>query len=145
MNIFFDMDYTLIGGIDGSVRPNVLEVMEKLNQDGHKLYVWSGVGIRWRDVKRLGIEHLIIDCYLKPMSNYFENMKKMELPEEPDLVIDDFPMVASGIGGMCVPAYNTEDKEDQIMDRLYVAITEYSKTGHSVDPMYRAKGSWRNT
>ena len=112
MNLFFDMDYTLIGGIDGAPRPQVLEVMEQLKADGHELYVWSGVGIRWRDCKRLGIEHLINDCYLKPMSNYYEGMKKLELPAEPDVVIDDFPMVVSAFGGFCMPAYNIEDPDE---------------------------------
>ena len=143
MNIFFDMDYTLIGGIDGAPRPNVLDVMERLKTDGHDLYVWSGVGIRWRDVKRLGIEHLITDCYMKPMSNYYEGMKKMELQAEPDIVVDDFPIVVSAFGGLCIPAYNVEDDEDRVMERVYNAITDYGKTGRTEDAMYRPKGSWR--
>ena len=139
MNIFFDMDYTLIGGIDGSPRPNVVEVMERLKTDGHELYVWSGVGIRWRDVKRLGIEHVINDCYVKPLSNYYQSMKKMELPAEPDIVVDDFPMVASAFGGLCIPAYNVQDEEDRVMERVYNALTDYDTRGHSDDAMYRPK------
>ena len=39
MNIFFDMDYTLLG-LDGSLRPNSREVMQRLNPNPPK----EGVG-----------------------------------------------------------------------------------------------------
>ncbi len=42
MNIFFDMDYTLLA-VDGSLRPKVREVLQRLKDDGHQLYVWSAM------------------------------------------------------------------------------------------------------
>ena len=139
MNIFFDMDYTLIGGMDGALRPGVREVMERLKTDGHNLYVWSGVGIRWREVKQLNIEHLVTDCFMKPMTNYYQAMKEMNLPVEPDIVVDDFPLVASAFGGICIPAYNYENPGDRVMERVYDVINEYMKNGHSQDSIFRPK------
>ena len=42
MNIYFDVDYTLIA-MDGSLRPGTTEVFESLLEDGHFIYIWSGV------------------------------------------------------------------------------------------------------
>ena len=139
MNIFFDMDYTLIGGLDGKERPGVQDVMERLKADGHELYVWSGNGIRWPEVKRLGIEHLVTDCFKKPMYNYYQAMKAMELPAEPDLVVDDFPVVAEAFGGICIPYYDFHNPEDRQMERVYNVISEYAKHGHSSDTIFRTK------
>ena len=62
MNIFFDMDYTLLA-VDGSLRPRAREVMQRLKDEGHSLYVWSGNGIRWREVRKHGLESLVSDCF----------------------------------------------------------------------------------
>ena len=139
MNIFFDMDYTLIGGMDGALRPGVKDVMERLKADGHGLYVWSGVGLRWGDVQHLGIKHLITDCFVKPMTNYYRAMKEMKLPVEPDFVVDDFPVVADAFGGISIPAFNFHNPEDRVMERVYNVINEYVKNGHSSDTIFRVK------
>ena len=139
MNIFFDVDYTLIGGMDGAPRPLVREVLERLKGDGHDIYIWSGVGLRWKEVNQLGITHVVSDCFVKPMSNYYQAMKAMSLPVEPEIVVDDFPVVASAFGGVSIPAYNFENLDDRVMERVYEVISEYSSTGHSTDPIFRPK------
>ena len=139
MNIFFDVDYTLIGGMDRAPRPLVKEVLERLKGDGHDIYIWSGVGLRWKEVNQLEIAHVVRDCFVKPMSNYYQAMKAMNLPAEPEIVVDDFPVVASAFGGISIPAYNFENPDDRVMERVYEVISEYSSTGHSADPIFRTK------
>ena len=43
LNVFFDVDYTLIMA-DGRLRNHTEEVFVRLKEAGHGLYVWSGVG-----------------------------------------------------------------------------------------------------
>ena len=51
MNIFFDVDYTILG-LDDSLRPGTKETFRKLIDDGHSIYIWSGVGLRWEVVRK---------------------------------------------------------------------------------------------
>ena len=44
LNVFFDVDNTLIMW-DGVVRNHIREVFEALKENGHEIYIWSGVGI----------------------------------------------------------------------------------------------------
>ena len=46
------MDYTLIG-LTGTLRPLVTETFEQLIDDGHTLYIWSGLGNRSSEVEKL--------------------------------------------------------------------------------------------
>ena len=43
MNIFFDVDYTILG-LDNSLRPETKEVFQRLVDEGHLVYIWSGRG-----------------------------------------------------------------------------------------------------
>ena len=138
MNIFFDMDYTLLG-VDGTLRPGAREVMQRLKEDGHTLYVWSGNGIRWLEVRRHGLESLVSDCFLKPLDNIANAVEQMELPVKPDLVIDDYLEVPAALGGIWVRPYYFPNSSDNEMERVYRIITEYMKNGHSEDSRFRPK------
>ena len=122
MNIFFDTDYTWLG-LDDSVRPGTREVMERLIQDGHKIYVWSGVGIRWRDLERHGLTELITDCFVKPLDNFIEAIDDLRLPVIPDIVLDDFPEVPSGLSGIWIRPYFYYNPTDTEMERIYQLIS----------------------
>ena len=67
MNIYFDVDYTLIA-MDGSLRPGTTEVFESLLEDGHFIYIWSGVGMRTKDMERLDLMDLISGIFVKPIT-----------------------------------------------------------------------------
>ena len=54
MNIFFDMDYTILSAT-GRLRPRVVETFNQLREDGHSLYIWSGIGVRVAEVRNLGL------------------------------------------------------------------------------------------
>ena len=138
MNIFFDMDYTLLG-VEDTLRPRAREVMQRLKDDGHTLYVWSGNGIRWPEVRRHGLEPLVSDCFNKPLYNIAATVEKMELPVKPDLVIDDYLDVPAALGGIWVKPYYFNDSSDDEMEDVYRIITEYVRNGHSEDSRFRAK------
>ena len=53
MNIFFDVDYTLMA-MDGTLRPHTKDIFKQLIIDRHKIFICSGVGDRTRDVNRHG-------------------------------------------------------------------------------------------
>ena len=51
LSIFFDCDFTLTG-IHGGLRPYVREVFERLNTEGHHVYIWSGVRVASPDLRK---------------------------------------------------------------------------------------------
>ena len=136
MNIFFDMDYTLLG-LDNTLRPNTREVMQRLIDDGHTLYVWSGVGIRWPEVRTHKLEPFITDCFRKPIMNYVEATKRANLPVKPDIVIDDYPEVPTALGGIFVRPYFYHSTTDNEMERVYTIIQDCVRDGYSNDENYR--------
>ena len=69
MNIFFDMDYTIISST-GTLRPNAKLVLERLDADGHKIYIWSGLGARHQEIQNLELNSLVTDVLEKPTHDY---------------------------------------------------------------------------
>ena len=125
MNIFFDMDYTILSAT-GRLRPNVVETFNQLREDGHSLYIWSGIGVRVAEVRDLGLLPLVQGVYEKPVQDYQRMLAGMlrrgELPTPPDFVVDDYPEVVSALGGVSVRPYVNDDPEDREMARVYDAI-----------------------
>ena len=125
MNIFFDMDYTILSAT-GRLRPRVVETFNQLREDGHSLYIWSGIGVRVAEVRNLGLLPLVQGVYEKPVQDYQRMLAGMlrrgELPTSPDLVVDDYPEVVSALGGVSVRPYVNDDPEDREMARVYEAI-----------------------
>ena len=83
MNIFFDVDETLIA-YDGSLRPGSRSVFERLVSDGHHVYVWSGRGIRTSEVHRTGLGDLVSGIYQKPLSDFKAGLARCGIPVLPD-------------------------------------------------------------
>ena len=127
MNIFFDMDYTILSAT-GGLRPRVVETFNQLREDGHSLYIWSGMGVREAEVRNLGLLPLVKGVYEKPVQDYQRMLVGMlrrgELPASPDLVVDDYPEVVSALGGVSVRPYVNDDPEDREMARVYEAILQ---------------------
>ena len=125
MNIFFDMDYTILSAT-GRLRPRVVETFNQLREDGHSLYIWSGMGVRVAEVRNLGLLPLVQGVYEKPVQDYQRMLVGMlrrgELPASPDFVVDDYPEVVSALGGVSVRPYVNDDPEDVEMARVYDAI-----------------------
>ncbi len=139
LNVFFDVDYTILG-LDDSVRPGTRDVFQRLIADGHKIYIWSGVGIRWPDIRRVKLDDLIVNCYVKPLRDYAESLASHGVPFVPDFVIDDYPEVPSAFGGMWILPYYSAAFGDAEMEKVYRVITEFATTGTSTEKQFRRRG-----
>lgn len=143
MNIFFDMDYTLLGG-DWSLRPGTHEVLQRLVDDHHRIYIWSGVGTRWDEVRMHNLTHLVTDCFKKPWFPWGLPPPKLVVPILPDFVIDDNIEVVSVLGGICVSPYWSKYwlkmQPDHEMQFVYEAIREYVETGGASHPGFIPPG-----
>ncbi len=128
VNIFFDCDYTIISW-NGRLRPGVREVFDRLKGDGHTIYVWSGAGIRWHEVRLHGLAPYVTECFHKPLYNYRERMEGMGVNPQPDFVVDDYPDIVKALGGIRVRPYVYERLSDTDMETVYQIVTSLSGNG----------------
>ena len=134
MNIFFDVDYTLITW-DVKLRPGVHEVFERLRADGHTIYLWSGVGPRWEIVKRFELSEHVTDCFWKPLYNHHARMEELGVTVMPDFVIDDHAEIIEAFVGTRIAEPRMPLDQDQEMWRVYDTIAAFVAKGSSVDPV----------
>ena len=112
-----------------SLRPHVLDVFKKIADEGHEIFIWSGVGERWEVVERHGLKPFIQTCYVKPLSNYRDLLSACGVPFVPDLCIDDYPGVVDAFGGTLVKPHYAPDHNDREMLRVYDEIRKAPSTG----------------
>lgn len=124
MNIFFDVDYTLITW-DVKLRPGVHEVFTRLREEGHTLYLWSGLGPRWEVVKRFELHEHVIDCFWKPLYNHRERLSELGITVVPDYVIDDHPEVVEAFVGTVIAPPAMPLDWDKEMWRVYDEIQSF--------------------
>ena len=74
LNVFFDVDYTLIMA-DGQLRNHTEEVFIRLTEAGHSIYIWSGVGIRRFDMRLHGLDGYVADYFVKPLFRHRERLE----------------------------------------------------------------------
>lgn len=144
MNIFFDIDYTILEIDNGTLRPGVKRTFEQLRADGHTLFIWSGVGARTEEVKALGLYELVSGVFAKPWEKYEQTVDDMlssgEIPVRPDLVVDDTAALVRALGGIVVSQYGSlSPASDREMDRVYRIVHELTSQGATIDPAYRAR------
>jgi hypothetical protein len=140
MKIFFDVDYTILG-LDDTLRPGTVETFQKLNDDGHKIYIWSGMGERWEVIEKHQLGPYICGVYEKPTHHFHERLAELKVPFEPEFVIDDYPEIVAAFGGVWVPPYFFARSVDQQMERIYHIICDFARQGTSDDRQFRAKGT----
>ena len=124
MNVFFDVDYTLISDY-GDLRPWVREVFQQLRLDGHVIYVWSGVGIRWPVVQRHGLTPFVANCYQKPLEDHHARLKGLGVDVPPDFCVDDYQEIIDAFGGAVVRPYYWRNTLDYEMHRIYALVSSY--------------------
>jgi len=128
VNIFFDVDGTIIGANDGSLRPGVHEVFARLREDGHAIYIWSGVGLRWHDIDRHNLRPMIETCFQKPIFSHHRRLSVLAVTVRPDFVVDDHAEIVEAFGGVTIEPLYYFDPDDREMERVYAAIMEWA--GH---------------
>ncbi len=127
MRIFFDVDDTLITW-DVRLRPGVVEVFERLREDGHDLYLWSGYGPRWEIVRRFDLHDHVIDCFWKPLYDHHQRLPELGVPFVPDFVVDDHPEIISVFTGVQIREPRMPLETDQEMWRIYDEIAAFART-----------------
>lgn len=140
MKIFFDVDYTILG-LDDTLRPGTVETFQKILDDGHEIFIWSGMGERWEVIEKHDLHRFVSGVYEKPTHHYHERLPELKIPFEPEFVIDDYPEIVAAFGGVWVPPYFFSRSVDHEMDRIYQIICDFQETGDSEDRQYRAKGT----
>jgi hypothetical protein len=132
VNVFFDIDYTILG-MDGSLRPGTAEVFEQLVARGHDVYVWSGMGVRWEEVRRSGLEPFVKGVYRKPLTDYRAGLDICGVPVIPDFVIDDYPEIVRVFGGVFIKEYLSRHQPDEEMYAVLAQIDAHH--ARSADPL----------
>ena len=130
LNIYFDCDYTILA-MDGSLRPRTREVFSNLIEDEHKVFIWSGVGLRTKDMERLNLMDLISGIFVKPIAEFEDGLDRFSVSPRPDFVIDDHREIVEFFGGVHIEPYYFRASEDVQMDDLYQCIADFSQTGNS--------------
>ena len=125
MNIFFDVDYTLITW-DVKLRPGVREVFEKLRNEGHVIYLWSGVGPRWEVVRRFDLGDLVADCFWKPLYDHHARMAELGVTVRPDYVIDDHQEIVDAFVGTTINEPAMPLNTDRELWRVYEEIQAFA-------------------
>ena len=130
LNVFFDVDNTLIMW-DGVVRNHIREVFEALKENGHEIYIWSGVGIREWDMKRNNLDSYVTDYFVKPLEQHHAQLEALGVPMVPDFVIDDHRSVVDAFGG-----YHISDEagpDDREMLEVLARINAFALLDHDPD------------
>ncbi len=130
MNIFFDVDYTILG-VDGSLRPGTRDVFRRLVADGHALFVWSGVGVRTAEVQEHDLQEFVSGLFQKPLQEFEAGLRTFGVAVRPDFVIDDYPEIVGAFGGVVVRPYYFPTANDREMERVYRIATEYARNGYA--------------
>lgn len=120
MKIFFDVDFTLVG-IDGRLRPGVRDVFQKLKDDDHEIYLWSGMRNPWDAVNFYQLGAFVSGCFLKPLVDHQNHLLDLNIPT-PDFCVDDNKEIIDVFGGYCVPPYIYVEYPDYHMWRVYDAV-----------------------
>ncbi len=138
MNIFFDVDYTILSA-DWGLRRHTVEVFSRLVDDGHQVHVWSGEGKRWKVVKDHGLEPFVTGVFAKPIVDYANGLKRYGVDPIPDFIIDDYPQIVEFFGGYHIKDFYMRRDDDDEIQTVYDVICEQIATGTSTNPRWRAR------
>ena len=130
MNIFFDVDYTLMA-MDGTLRPHTKDIFKQLIIDSHKIFIWSGVGDRTSDVNRHGLSEYVSGVFVKPIADFEIGLKRFKVLPRPDFVIDDHREIVEYFGGVHIEPFYFRSSDDEHMNSLYEAIYSFVSSGDS--------------
>ena len=110
---------------DGKLRNHAHDVFTRLKEDGHKIYIWSGVGIRRWDMRRHKLDDFVEDYFLKPLEDHHERLKTYDVNVFPDYVIDDHKSIIDAFYGYHIP--DMAGPDDRELLEVLDAITEFAE------------------
>jgi hypothetical protein len=92
-------------------------------------------------VEKHQLRPYVCGVYEKPTHHFHERLAELNVPFEPEFVIDDYPEIVAAFGGVWVPPYFFARSVDQQMERIYTIICDFARQGTSDDRQFRAKGT----
>ncbi len=121
MNIFFDVDHTMIGE-DNTLRPGVKITLRALQRDRHVLFAWSGDSLRTGTIEEHELAEYFSGVFRKPTSNYLEVARALGVDVE--FVVDDYPQAVRIFGGVCVGPYFGQAGRDGVAPPIEPLVLE---------------------
>ena len=125
MNIFFDVDGTIVHwvGDEAFLRKGVRQALSAIRDDGHTIFLWSGVGKRWEIVNRFALHPWITGCYCKPKFDPAARLAEFGVDINPDFVIDDYPEIVADFEGVVIGTF-VEGEAGEEFARVITAIRD---------------------
>ncbi|TMK64616.1 MAG: hypothetical protein E6G60_06635 [Actinobacteria bacterium] len=114
-------------------------MFERLVNDGHRLFVWSGEGERWEVVRGHELEPFVSGVYEKPIHDYEARLSVFGITEYPDFVIDDYPEIVRVFGGVKILWYAGRYRPDDELLTVYDIIQEFAAGGEPSHPRYERR------
>ena len=102
------------------------KVFEDLKADGHDIYIWSGMGLRNKEVEENNLTDFVSGIYHKPIDKFEEGLIQYGIPVRPEYVVDDHREVVDYFGGFVIRAYFWENARDKEMTAVYEDIKALS-------------------
>lgn len=121
MNIFFDVDHTLVFATQhaNNLRPGAHAAFRRLKAEGHMVYVWSAGGKDY--VEKVVEIHGLIEW----VDGCFDKDPKVE--PRPDFIIDDDWYLVEKYGGHLVSQYKiVNDEDSELMESAERALAHHA-------------------
>ena len=125
LNIFFDVDGCLVSW-NLHLRPYAREVLKRLQERGHHVYMWSGYGARREVADKHDLWPLLAGIMGKPIFQYRQRLH-MFTDIEPDFIIDDHREIVEALGGAVIKPPREPLSRDREMVRVYRRILEFER------------------
>ncbi|MEE8436563.1 MAG: DUF705 domain-containing protein [bacterium] len=133
MRIVFDMDNTLVDELGATLRPGIVELLERLKAEKHTLILWTS-SAKWRAttiLKDHGLSRFFSETRFRENYDPDNTGRPKDIREvKGDILIDDDPKLIAylktiGKPGFLISAFRqgvTPDPEE--LHRLYQAIAK---------------------
>lgn len=123
MKIAFDLDGCLVANDDRTLRPGSLNVLNKLKEDNHEIFLWSYGGVAWASFWN---SHSINF----PFTEIFSKQAPKISPELIDLAVDnDGCGVPKGTFTYWCDDYSNKEEEVESLDNVLVVVKELKEKG----------------
>lgn len=137
LNVFFDVDFTLIG-LDATLRPGTEYAFRRLTSDGHRIFVWSGHGIRDREIESHGLGAYVTGFFIKPQEDFHAGLARFGVDVLPDLVVDDDVRLVNAFGGVLLDPYYYPGRDDGGMHAVYEVVRGLAHVEVVAHELYRS-------
>jgi hypothetical protein len=138
MNIFFDVDFTILS-VDAGLRRGTHQVFERLAEDGHDIYLWSGKGARWSVVRKHRLAPFLSGVFAKPLEDFDAALEWLRVTPAPDFVVDDYGEIVCHFGGYHIPEFLYSRDDDDELETVYEVVSDLTAAGRTSHPRWKPR------